>query len=83
LPDGSHEIDSQGEVAWANPNGQSGIRFVDMDAATSTVLSQWLAANSPEAQPEEEDSVTDCKLTDLSLGGCYVQTESPFPNGHR
>ena len=44
-----------------------------------TVLSQWLAANSPEAQPEEEDSVTDCKLTDLSLGGCYVQTESPFP----
>ena len=79
LPDGSHEIDSQGEVAWANPNGQSGIRFVDIDAATSTVLSQWLAANSPEAQPEEEDSVTDCKLTDLSLGGCYVQTESPFP----
>ena len=23
--------------------------------------------------------VNQCKLTDLSLGGCYVQTESPFP----
>jgi hypothetical protein len=29
--------------------------------------------------PEEPDAVTQCKLTDLSLGGCYVQTESPFP----
>jgi hypothetical protein len=29
--------------------------------------------------PEEPDAVTPCKLTDLSLGGCYVQTESPFP----
>ena len=28
---------------------------------------------------EEPDTVGQCKLTDLSLGGCYVQTESPFP----
>ena len=79
LPDGSHEIDTPGEIAWANPNGQSGVRFLEMDETMSATLVQWLAANSPESQPEEEDSVTDCKLTDLSLGGCYVQTESPFP----
>jgi c-di-GMP-binding flagellar brake protein YcgR len=79
LPDGSFEIDTQGEVAWANPNGQSGIRFLDMDESTSSNLVQWLQANSPDERPEEEESVTDCKLTDLSLGGCYVQTESPFP----
>jgi DNA-binding response OmpR family regulator len=80
LPDGSNEIETHGEVAWANPNGQSGIRFVDMDEATSANLVQWLEANSPDSSPvEEEDSVADCKLTDLSLGGCYVQTESPFP----
>ncbi len=24
-------------------------------------------------------AASQCKLTDLSLGGCYVQTESPFP----
>jgi hypothetical protein len=26
-----------------------------------------------------EDTVPHCKLTDLSLGGCYVETDSPFP----
>ena len=29
--------------------------------------------------PEEPEAVSHCKLTDLSLGGCYVETESPFP----
>jgi hypothetical protein len=28
-----------------------------------------------------DESVPHCKLTDLSLGGCYVQTEAPFPEG--
>ena len=27
----------------------------------------------------EEESVPHCKLTDLSTGGCYVETEAPFP----
>lgn len=36
-------------------------------------------ARSHDALPEETDAVSQCKLTDLSLGGCYVQTESPFP----
>jgi hypothetical protein len=26
-----------------------------------------------------DDAVPHCKLTDLSLGGCYVQTDAPFP----
>jgi hypothetical protein len=26
-----------------------------------------------------EETVPHCKLTDLSLGGCYVETDSPFP----
>src|SRR5208282_401378 len=25
------------------------------------------------------ETVSHCKLTDLSLGGCYVETDSPFP----
>jgi hypothetical protein len=28
-----------------------------------------------------EESVPHCKLTDLSTGGCYVETEAPFPEG--
>src|SRR5579872_2118453 len=30
LPDAEPEFNLQGEVAWANPNGQSGVRFVDL-----------------------------------------------------
>ena len=50
-----------------------------MDAKMRDELSEWLAARSQDALPEEPDAVTQCKLTDLSLGGCYVETESPFP----
>jgi DNA-binding response OmpR family regulator len=79
LPDGSLEIDTHGEVAWANPNGQSGVRFLDLPEAQSEKLKAWLLANATEIPPEEPDPVSLCKLTDLSLGGCYVETESPFP----
>jgi DNA-binding response OmpR family regulator len=79
LPDGSTEIDAHGEVAWANPNGQSGVRFLDIPASQVEQLNGWLLANTPDAPPEEAEPVSVCKLTDLSLGGCYVETESPFP----
>jgi c-di-GMP-binding flagellar brake protein YcgR len=79
LPDGSAEIDAHAEVAWANPNGQSGVRFVDLPESQGEQLKTWLLANSPEVPLEEAEPVSLCKLTDLSLGGCYVETESPFP----
>ncbi|MGC2197414.1 MAG: PilZ domain-containing protein [Terriglobales bacterium] len=81
LPDGNFEIDAHGEVAWANPNGQSGVRFLDVPTSQAEQLTTWLQANTPDAPPEEADPVSVCKLTDLSLGGCYVETESPFPEG--
>ncbi len=28
---------------------------------------------------DADETVPHCKLTDLSLGGCYVQTDAPFP----
>jgi DNA-binding response OmpR family regulator len=79
LPDGSLEIDTHGEIAWANPNGQSGVRFLDLPESQVEKLKAWLLANAAEVPPEEPDPVSLCKLTDLSLGGCYVETESPFP----
>jgi hypothetical protein len=42
-------------------------------------LNEWLGAHSHDFLPGEPDAINQCKLTDLSLGGCYVQTESPFP----
>jgi len=79
LPESNLEIHAGGQVAWANPNGQSGVHFLNVDGAIKLQLRDWLhsAAVSKGAGPEE--TVPHCKLTDLSLGGCYVETESPFP----
>lgn len=79
LPDSSDEIEVCGEVAWASPNGQSGTRLVDMSETLRSTLKEWLTAHAPEIPPEDPEPVSRCKLTDLSLGGCYVETESPFP----
>ena len=79
LPDSPVKVDGDAEVAWASPNGQTGLRFLDMDSRMRDQLSQWLATHSQEALPEEPEAVSHCKLTDMSLGGCYVETESPFP----
>lgn len=79
LPDGSAELDVRGEIAWANPNGQSGVRFVDVAEGLRSTLRNWVAANSPEIPPDDPEPLSRCRLTDLSLGGCYVETESPFP----
>src|SRR6476661_3793120 len=79
LPNTDTEIEPRGEVAWANPNGQSGVRFVDLPETLRSSLKTWVARNSPQLPPEDPEPVSHCKLTDLSLGGCYVETESPFP----
>jgi hypothetical protein len=50
-----------------------------MDEKMREEMGEWLAARAHDALPEEPDAASPCKLTDLSLGGCYVQTESPFP----
>jgi DNA-binding response OmpR family regulator len=78
LPDGSLEVNAQGQVAWAHPNGQAGVHFLDVEQSVKAQLRLWLqAAAGTRGLPEE--SVSRCKLTDLSLGGCYVETDSPFP----
>jgi len=78
LPDQDDELDVRGEVAWANPNGESGVRYVDLPENLRQTLKDWVAAHAAEL-PEDPEPVSECKLTDLSLGGCYVETESPFP----
>jgi DNA-binding response OmpR family regulator len=79
LPSTGTTLEGDAEVAWGNANGQTGLRFLDMDPKIREQLGDWLTHHSHEALPEEPDPVCQCKLTDLSLGGCYVETESPFP----
>jgi hypothetical protein len=79
LPDRVLEIEAHGEVAWANANGQTGIRFLDLAAASSAKLKGWLQAAASSVGYEASEAVPHCKLTDLSLGGCYLETTAPFP----
>ena len=43
LPDGALEVEAHGQVAWANPNGQTGVHFLDL-AETDIRETEGLAA---------------------------------------
>ena len=77
LPGAENSFELTGEVAWHNPGGQVGIRFTSLAVDMAHELRQWLNHNAPEG--EKDDPPVRCKLTDLSLGGCYLEIPSPFP----
>jgi len=76
LPGTDSKIACRSEVAWEG-NQVQGIRFRDVPAETTDQLKHWLGRQLM-GSDAEEPPVT-CKLTDLSLSACYLQTESPFP----
>ncbi len=79
LPDGALEIEARGQVAWANPNGQTGVQMLDLPKEVAEKLDAWLKAAATALGASTNEIVPHCKLTDLSLGGCYVETDAPFP----
>src|SRR5271168_777200 len=79
LPDGALKVEAHGQVAWANPNGQTGVHFLDISESVTAQLSNWLKAAASTAGAGADETVPHCKLSDLSLGGCYVETDAPFP----
>lgn len=83
LPDLLSNMELPGEVVWANPNGESGICFAGVPENTRAALRTWLANHARQTPPQEPALRPDCKLTDLSIGGCYVETASPFPEKTR
>ena len=76
LPGTFTQIECRGEVAWEG-NRILGIRFCDLAPEPAEQLKQWIARQLMGSDSEEP--AVGCKLTDLSLGACYLQTESPFP----
>lgn len=76
LPGSGCLIKADAELAWRKPNRHAGIRFIDLPSAMHQAIKVWLRAQMPDA---EEDPPARCKLTDLSLRGCYLETPSPFP----
>jgi len=81
LPGTQDNIECSGEVAWENPGRQVGLRFLNLAPAMLQCLNAWLESHAPEF--EQDDPPAPCKLTDLSLGGCYLETASPFPERTR
>src|ERR1051325_11501998 len=77
LPGTEHEVECKAEIAWQNAGKQAGIRFAEVTVETQQQIKDWLARHSPEF--EEEDPPVAGKLTDLSLGGCYMELAVPFP----
>jgi DNA-binding response OmpR family regulator len=76
LPGNSVEIDTRGEVAWEGAT-IVGVRFRDLAPEMSEQLKSWVSRQLRGAEADEP--TVSCKLTDLSLNACYLQTESPFP----
>jgi c-di-GMP-binding flagellar brake protein YcgR len=81
LPGTGKELEISAEFAWESAKEQGGLRFVQTSADSSLQLREWLRQNSPEA--EQDDPPIRCQLTDLSLGGCYLEISSPFPASSR
>jgi hypothetical protein len=81
LPGTECEIVCAAEVAWEGGGRQAGIRFVDLSPEQRGQLKSWLSQHSSEI--EQDDPPAACKLTDLSLGGCYVEMTAPFPANTR
>jgi DNA-binding response OmpR family regulator len=76
-----HIVEIHGELAWEGDGARAGVRFVNATDEQRDALRQWLNSQLPE--PEQDDPPVSCRLTDLSLGGCYLATNSPFPRRTR
>ncbi len=81
LPGTSGELEVPAEFAWEGSREQGGLRFLQLSAEAAQRLRDWLKQNSPDA--EQDDPPIRCQLTDLSLGGCYLEISSPFPASSR
>ncbi len=77
LPGSVHVVSVDAEFAWEGPGNQVGLRFLVQSPELGRQLRDWLALNSPDL--EKDDPPVRCQLTDLSLGGCYLEIASPFP----
>ncbi|MGA8762482.1 MAG: PilZ domain-containing protein [Candidatus Sulfotelmatobacter sp.] len=77
LPGSSIGVESAAEFAWEGTGSQAGLRFLDLSPETARQLQEWLTRNS--SDDEKADPPVRSQLTDLSLGGCYLEIASPFP----
>jgi c-di-GMP-binding flagellar brake protein YcgR len=81
LPGTDASLEITSEFAWEGTSSQAGLRFTHIPPQATKQLREWLRQHSPDA--EQDDPPIRCQLTDLSLGGCYLEIPSPFPVSSR
>jgi c-di-GMP-binding flagellar brake protein YcgR len=77
LPGTATVLKVDAEFAWEGSGNQVGLRFQDQSPEFARHLREWLGRNSLDG--EKDDPPVRCQLTDLSLGGCYLDVTAPFP----
>ena len=48
-------VETHGQVSWASPSGQCGIRFVDLPARTRRQINEWIFSNLLDAMARDAD----------------------------
>jgi CheY-like chemotaxis protein len=75
LPDTTTVIEATGTIAWQDSRHHAGIQFAALSEVSLQSLKEWLRLQSG----EKHDPPIRCTLMSLSLGGCFLRTQSPFP----
>jgi DNA-binding NarL/FixJ family response regulator len=77
LPGATTQIEATGLIAWHNSDGhaRAGIQFTKLSDRARRSLKEWLDLKSR----EKSDPPIRCTITDISSGGCFLRTDSPFP----
>jgi len=81
LPGTQINLELHAEFAWEGTAEQAGLRFLEVPPAEALKLRDWLKRSSPDA--EQDDPPIRGQLTDLTLGGCYLEIPTPFPVSSR
>jgi len=77
LPGTNQRLDIEGEFAWEGNGQQAGVRFTSICDEDRFMLREWILSHISDSEPD--DPPVDCRLADLTLGACYLETDSPFP----
>jgi DNA-binding response OmpR family regulator len=82
MPGLDEKLELDGELAWEGKSDQAGVRFKDATEDQIKIVRKWMNSQLTEPQ-EEDDPPVKATLNELSMGGCYLKTSSPFPRGTR
>src|ERR1035437_7525044 len=75
LPDTTTVIEATGTIAWQDARNRAGIQFAAIPETSLQSLKEWLRVQSG----EKHDPPIRCTLMGISVGGCFLRTQSPFP----